>query len=645
MAVLNPITNRLVWTGPEGEPGYASPPGINGTPANATSWTFDGRVMYYVAGSTPDPGNLQALGFPTTDFAGNPIGSSSGSSGSGLGLAGGGQGKGQGDGQNSSSSTQTTNALDTIKQAFPWIDQLGLTKQLQTWVTQGLTSDAIVAELRQTPQYKQRFPGILRPDGTMRMNEAQYLSTEDNYRQLLKQYGRPGQEYSNPQDFVGLFSNDIDPNEFKQRLDTYDQIQRSSSFVKAAFYVYAGLKITDDQLYQAVANPDTFTQLTSQYQQAVTANPPDYQTFINRATEFALSDTADKANKNFGGGSPTTQALQNTDPAQAASRMDNLYHGLGYGGAALAQAAHMFGPANSPSLPAGTSTWLPPSMGGTGPTGAAGPHGGVMQNGIEVDAVGPDGKTYGYYINGKFSPYTSGGYGGQGSAATDWVPPDTFASMPAGSVTEETPQQFRQALTTGQNNEPYSTGIIQSFANPDGSVTYMDMTSSYDHGAVNRFSGPATYGRGPTPKAAPTPAPSSSPLPPLLSLNELLIAFQNAMIGGAATANGLQLPDQSLVDQFRQAGIDQNRALQGFSQIAQNQNDWSGALARSGLGTGFSQDQLEKGVFLGLSPEANLLQRAQDYDKALGAPQGDFGFSANRDTGELEQRGLRASLA
>src|SRR5213076_1774380 len=145
---------------------------------------------------------------------------------------------------------------------FPWLARLGLgLSWFQEQAAQVTTDDEMLGNLRQTSQYKTLFPAILRDDGTMRADEATYLRTNDDYRSLMKQFGRSDQEYDNPSDYVGLWQNEIHPDELKQRLTMWDTLDKGSDDIKNDFYVYAGMKLSTDDLYAATSNPEAQRQL------------------------------------------------------------------------------------------------------------------------------------------------------------------------------------------------------------------------------------------------------------------------------------------------------------------------------------------------------------------------------------------------
>lgn len=359
------------------------------------------------------------------------------------------------------------NARDVILSAFPWLAQLGIpVDQIQQWAVQGLQGETLLGEVRKTPQYQSLFPAIRRTDGTLRMSEAQYLSQSEEYRKLLRAFGDPQYGYDSPSDLAAFFEQEIDPNELKQRFQVYDTVKRGSQDLKDAFYVYAGMRPSDDQLYWAVVSPNARQALFDEYNQRVAQSPLDYQTFIQRATDAGLSRVVDKLQQLKDAGVVTGTAIsqvQSLSPDFAKQMMDLLYHG-----------------------------------------GA----------------------------------------------------PDT-----------------------------------------------------------NR----------------------------LLGLNELLHSFDYAMIGSAATQSGLALPDQQRVEAIRQAGVDRAKAMESYGQFASQQNLLAGMVQRAQLGTGFSQDDFEKAVFLHQQDSAGLMRQATAAEAALAKQSGAAAFSQDQQ-GRIAQRGLRVAF-
>lgn len=128
--------------------------------------------------------------------------------------------------------------LADLEVRYPWMKQMGIsTSWFQEAAATSSGADEIVSKIRQTPQYKARFPGLYRKDGSMLMNEAQYLQTEASYRGLLRQYGFNVDEYATPASLMGFFDSEMDGNELQSRLQTYTTIKQSSQATKDAFYV------------------------------------------------------------------------------------------------------------------------------------------------------------------------------------------------------------------------------------------------------------------------------------------------------------------------------------------------------------------------------------------------------------------------
>ena len=219
-------------------------------------------------------------------------------------------------------------ALEATYAAFPWLRQLGIGPQLLTWVKDGYTDEAIVGLTRQTEQWKQMFQGIVRPDGTLRMNESQYLQTKDAYSSLLFNY--TGQRVTDSAQIKALLDNEVSPAEFEQRLQVWDTLQRDGGDVRSAFYVYAGMRLSDDDLYAYVVDPARREQLDAEYTQRAAATQLDYGTWITRAAEAGLQNVSDALVSMRNQGVATDEAIrrvQSLNPDMAVQMADLLYHG------------------------------------------------------------------------------------------------------------------------------------------------------------------------------------------------------------------------------------------------------------------------------------------------------------------------------
>lgn len=106
--------------------------------------------------------------------------------------------------------------LADARRLFPWIPEALLSTFSSAWEKYGST-DLALAELRQSPNYDQFFAGNRRPDGTVRLPEAEYLSTLDAYRTRFASYGLPPNLFASQ--FKTLVEGDVSPDELGRRLD------------------------------------------------------------------------------------------------------------------------------------------------------------------------------------------------------------------------------------------------------------------------------------------------------------------------------------------------------------------------------------------------------------------------------------------
>jgi hypothetical protein len=185
--------------------------------------------------------------------------------------------------------------FESLKAQYPWLESIGLdARWFQEAAATSANTDEFIAKLRGTSQYKSRFPGLYRPDGTMRMTEGQYMQRESDYRTLLRQYGYNMERYRNPGDLAGFFDSEQDPNELQQRLETYRSVKEGGREIKDAFYVYTGMKLSDDDLYSMVVDPEARNRVAKNYNARVMAQQFDYDTWLTRATEVGMQSVADK---------------------------------------------------------------------------------------------------------------------------------------------------------------------------------------------------------------------------------------------------------------------------------------------------------------------------------------------------------------
>lgn len=96
---------------------------------------------------------------------------------------------------------------------------------LSDWAWQqiqaGHSEIRVLQDLRETDQYKQRFAGMeaRRAAGLNAISEAEYISYENNARQLMRAAGLPAEFYDRPEDFADLIGKDVSPAELNARIN------------------------------------------------------------------------------------------------------------------------------------------------------------------------------------------------------------------------------------------------------------------------------------------------------------------------------------------------------------------------------------------------------------------------------------------
>ncbi len=93
----------------------------------------------------------------------------------------------------------------------------------------GKPLEQILAELRQTPEYAARFPGMaaLRKAGRP-VSEAAYLDLERQYVSLARQFDLPPGFYDSPDDFGRLIGGQVSPAEYQRRLSAWQAYERET---------------------------------------------------------------------------------------------------------------------------------------------------------------------------------------------------------------------------------------------------------------------------------------------------------------------------------------------------------------------------------------------------------------------------------
>ncbi len=118
-------------------------------------------------------------------------------------------------------SGEERDAYEALKVTFGGYGLDTLAPKILEYVQQGYGSDTISILLQKSPEYKKRFAGneTRKAKGLPVLSPAEYLATEQSYRQLMRNAGLPEGFYDQVDDFTKLISGDVSPTELKTRVD------------------------------------------------------------------------------------------------------------------------------------------------------------------------------------------------------------------------------------------------------------------------------------------------------------------------------------------------------------------------------------------------------------------------------------------
>lgn len=119
-----------------------------------------------------------------------------------------------------------------------------LAPKIFDFVKQGYSADTISLLLQDTKEYKQRFAAndARLKAGLPVLSPADYINTENAYRQVFRQSGLPNGFYDNTSDFTNFIAKDVSPSELQSRVQlTQQAVGMADPNVKAALKQFYGL--------------------------------------------------------------------------------------------------------------------------------------------------------------------------------------------------------------------------------------------------------------------------------------------------------------------------------------------------------------------------------------------------------------------
>lgn len=116
-------------------------------------------------------------------------------------------------------------AFLALKTVFSDFGLESLAGKIYDYVKNGYSADTISILLQDTDEYKKRFAAneARRKAGLSVLNPAEYIATENSYRQIMRASGLPKGFYDSNEDFTGFLTGDMSPTELKDRVDLATQ--------------------------------------------------------------------------------------------------------------------------------------------------------------------------------------------------------------------------------------------------------------------------------------------------------------------------------------------------------------------------------------------------------------------------------------
>jgi len=126
--------------------------------------------------------------------------------------------------------TERQSAYDLMYQQFNQYGLASLVEPLKGLIITGASPAEFTIKLRETPQYKKRFAANAEriAKGLTAVSEAEYLSLEDQYQNIMRNYGLPPEYYTRgdmgvQEGFNKFIANDVSAKELEDRVLTAQQ--------------------------------------------------------------------------------------------------------------------------------------------------------------------------------------------------------------------------------------------------------------------------------------------------------------------------------------------------------------------------------------------------------------------------------------
>jgi hypothetical protein len=155
-------------------------------------------------------------------------------------------------------SAEKKSAYDLLYQQFNDLGIGGLVPELKTFIEEGVSPSEFTLRLRQTDSYKKRFAANAQRinKGLRALSEAEYIGLEDQYQNVMRQYGLPESYYSRgemgrQEGFEKFIAGDVSPGELEDRISTAQKrvINANPEVAQALKTFYPGISNGDILAY------------------------------------------------------------------------------------------------------------------------------------------------------------------------------------------------------------------------------------------------------------------------------------------------------------------------------------------------------------------------------------------------------------
>jgi len=144
-------------------------------------------------------------------------------------------------------------SVDYMGLIAPWLPQPIVDLWIEYYDEIGTQQGAWEA-VRQDDLYEQYFPGNVRDDGSIRLDEEEYVATVEDYEATLIGAGVEPSFFR--EKFPDLIAGDVHPDEFEFRVNAlYENIIMAAPEVKAWYAQNYGLDLTNEAILAAALDP------------------------------------------------------------------------------------------------------------------------------------------------------------------------------------------------------------------------------------------------------------------------------------------------------------------------------------------------------------------------------------------------------